>query len=304
LDTIVAVVEVKHQPSSVPPITHKGYTDTHRKKLIDLERIKNTDKDADLDELVDTFLKGKKHNRGYRAMSKQSQDRVRHYERMGIAAATKEAEGDREVEGVCWIIGMAQDGEHENLVCVHWQGYPGHQDEFQWIPASQVDDMASIDERLDSEGVVVSWVNKLGHTATEVEYQGVLQDVDEHDLIEAAAAEKLGAQTSMNRVFKVAYREDCSAELLNLETLQVVGATCDECKAYTKAQHKRSMWVLANHWNSTLKAALRERFLGKTGPPHVAPATKAGKRKQPSMLRESNKPTGTSMRVTRGTSNK
>jgi hypothetical protein len=222
-------------------------------------------------------------------MSKQSRDRVRHYERTGIAAATKEAEGDREVEGVCWIICMAPDGEHENLVCVHWQGYPGHRDEVQWIPASQVGDMALIDEMLDSEVVVIGWVNKLSQTTTEVEYEGVLQDVDEDDPMEAAASKKLGAETSMNRVFQVAYHEDCSAELLNLETLQVVGATCDRGKAYTKAQHKHLMWVLANHWNSTLKAALREHFIGKTSPPHVAPATKAGKQKQAGMMQESNK---------------
>ena len=61
------------------------------------------------------------------------------------------------------------------MVYVHWEGCPGHKEEFQWIPASQLGGMGSINSKLQSEATVVFWVAKLGQRAVESKYHGMLE---------------------------------------------------------------------------------------------------------------------------------
>ena len=138
---------------------------------------------------------------------------------------------------------------------VHWQGCVGHAQEFEWLPASCMESLSSIDTKLVGASITVFWVRKLGDK--EAIYHGTLEDVDDEDLGEIAAAAQLSENNNKARVFKIGY-EDCSAELINLETFETASATCDACKEFFQSRHKRSKWVLKEFWQPDMCCVLRE----------------------------------------------
>jgi hypothetical protein len=68
--------------SNVPPITHSGFTEAERQRLLKKEKeMAAAEVDPDIDQELQKLLKSKRPDRGYRAMSKYSKELTARFER-------------------------------------------------------------------------------------------------------------------------------------------------------------------------------------------------------------------------------
>lgn len=154
-----------------PPICHSSYTEAERKRMIREEMEENKEANAAIDKAVAEYMEGKDHGRGYRALSKQSKERVAAMERDLIArslnlarkpgAAKKDVQAEaaeQDVSYECNIVGASKSedihgNKYEMLYLVQFPGYEGADDAVRWLPASHLSESAieSALEALDGQ---------------------------------------------------------------------------------------------------------------------------------------------------------
>lgn len=240
------VLQLEHvRWSGVPPLTHQNFTAAEKRKMIADEQKAREEDDKLLDEKVKEYLAGKDHGRGVRALSRASKERLRYHERKAIAAALgiNRAPVDREdvvkVIGGSWG-GKNKKGEHyETLYLLQWTGYEGDANEFQWLGANSGSvNVSDLSNQLLGQRVAVYWVPKQDGAVKQSVYMGTCTDIDANDV------ERMEAAGWNEEAVKVQYDFDCTAELVNLETLQTLRSECNECGKDTKPTYKRIAWVL------------------------------------------------------------
>ena len=296
----VGVEHVHQKLTEVPPLCHNGFSKTDRDALIREEKKANAAEEKRLDDAVAEYLAGKDSNRGYRALSQAAKARVALHERQaikaalglkGCKAAANGAGGEplqQDDSFECYVVGGSFGGQapsgkpYENLYLVHFDGYAGADDEFQWLPAANCN-FSGLAAALDGCELGVYWAESLQDSCTRTKYLCSAAELTECDNAALLAA-GVGNAT-LGHTVMLQYN-DCSAEFLDLVALSAVGCpcsgACDICNGNKttalRARHHRVMWLLAEHCDNSMIAA-------KLAQVAAEPATGAGqqqkRRRQP-----------------------
>lgn len=243
------VKTLKHELwTQVPPLTHQNYTAADKKRMIQEEQKAREEADKLLDEQVADYLKGKDHHRGVRALSKASKERVAFHERKVIAASLgmsrppveRAKDNGIKILGASWG-GVDEAGDaFETTYLVQWEGYKDHPDEFQWVSACEVKSLSGLSEQVLHQRMVVFWVAKVSGEAPQTVWHGTCTDLDADD-----ESSLQRASWDLDLCCKVQYDQpDCTAELLNLQTLETLSSECQTCGIHVPTSHHRIAWML------------------------------------------------------------